>query len=108
MLLSLSALLTDIKPRLVPFIDDGASAAVIYADAFYQPGETRHKAGHFPAEVNIKPGTRGPNGWGYVVRIGVYVMEILPQVLALVTGPGRLHKDGCRLNLSTTSPANGL
>ena len=24
----------------------------------YQPGETRHKTGHFPAEVNIKPGTR--------------------------------------------------
>ena len=55
---------------MVPFIDDGAPAAVIYADAFYQPGETRHKAGHFPAEVNIKPGTRGMNGWGYVVRIG--------------------------------------
>ena len=61
-LLSLRALLADIKPRVVPFIDDGAP------DAFYQPGETRHKAGHFPAEVNIKP--RGMNGWGYVVRIG--------------------------------------
>ena len=60
-LLSRRALLADIKPRVVPFIDDGA-------DAFYQPGETRHKAGHFPAEVNIKP--RGMNGWGYVVRIG--------------------------------------
>ena len=47
-LLSLRALLTNIKPRQAP-------AAVIYANAaaFY-----RHKAGHFPAEVNIKPGTR--------------------------------------------------
>ena len=55
---------------MVPFIDDGSPAAAIYADAFYQPGETRRKAGHFPAEVSIRPGTRGRNGWGYVVRLG--------------------------------------
>ena len=88
--------------------------AIIYADAFYKPGEVRHKAGHIPAEVAVKPGTRGQNGWGYVVRIGaevfydygvapaeflhvfaarkafIYVLEILAQVLALVTMGRRL------------------
>ena len=57
----------------MPFVDYGAPSEVIDADAFYQPGEVRHKAGHLPAEVNIKPGTRGRNGWGFVVRIGTQV-----------------------------------
>ncbi|CAE6933298.1 unnamed protein product [Symbiodinium sp. KB8] len=57
------------QPKIVPFIDDRALAAIIYADAFYKPGETRstvRPAGHIPAEVPIKPGTRGLNGWGYM------------------------------------------
>ena len=109
---SLRALLQDIQPKIVPYIDDGAPAAIIYADAFYQPGEVKHKAGHIPAEVGVKPGTRGRNGWGYVVRIGdvvlydaapaafletfaarkafIYVLEILAQVLALVAVNRRL------------------
>jgi len=72
-LTSLRALLATIQPKIIPFIDDGAPAAIIYADAFYKPGETRHKAGHIPATVNIRPGTKGMNGWGYVVRIGAHV-----------------------------------
>ena len=106
---ALKTLLTDIQPRVIPYIDDGEPQAIIYADAFYQPGETRYKAGHFPAEVPVKPGSKGSNGWGFVVRIGatvfydcgtapadfldlfasrrafIYVLEILAQVLALVT-----------------------
>ncbi|CAE7511741.1 unnamed protein product, partial [Symbiodinium sp. KB8] len=113
-LLSLRHLLANIQPKVVPYVDDGMPQAIIYADAFYKPGEVRHKAGHIPAEVAVKPGTRGQNGWGYVVRIGgdvyydygvapaeflhvfaarkafIYVLEILAQVLALVTM-------GCRL-----------
>ena len=108
-LMALEALLADIQPRVIPYIDDGEPQAIIYADAFYQPGETRYKAGHFPAEVPAKPGSKGSNGWGFVVRIGatvfydcgtapadfldlfasrrafIYVLEILAQVLALVT-----------------------
>ena len=108
-LMALKALLADIQPRVIPYIDDGEPQAIIYADAFYQPGETRYKAGHFPAEVPVKPGSKGSNGWGFVVRIGatvfydcgtapadfldlfasrrtfIYVLEILAQVLALVT-----------------------
>ena len=106
---ALKALLADIQPRVIPYIDDGEPQAIIYADAFYQPGETRYKAGHFPAEVPVKPGSKGSSGWGFVVRIGatvfydcgtapadfldlfasrrafIYVLEILAQVLALVT-----------------------
>ena len=72
----------------------------------------RHKAGHFPAEVSVKP--LGRNGWGYVFRIReslirlrhgarglprlllgeeslhLYVLEILAQVLVLVTLARRL------------------
>ena len=108
-LMALKALLADIQPRVIPYIDDDEPQAIIYADAFYQPGETRYKAGHFPAEVPVKPGSKGSNGWGFVVRIGatvlydcgtapadfldlfasrrafIYVLEILAQVLALVT-----------------------
>ena len=108
-LMALEALLADIQPRVIPYIDDGEPQAIIYADAFYQPGETRYKAGHSPAEVPVKPGSKGSNGWGFVVRIGatvfydcgtapadfldlfasrrafIYVLEILAQVLALVT-----------------------
>ena len=40
---------------MVPYIDDGAPAALIYADAFYQPGEVRRKAGHIAAEVQVNP-----------------------------------------------------
>ena len=113
-LLSLRHLLANIQPKVVPYVDDGMPQAIIYADAFYKPGEVRHKAGHIPAEVAVKPGTRGQNGWGYVVRIGddvyydygvapadflhvfaarkafIYVLEILAQVLALVTMGRRL------------------
>ena len=35
---------------------------------FYQPGEVRHKAGRFPAEVPLKPATRGQNGWAVLCR----------------------------------------
>ncbi|CAE7923243.1 unnamed protein product [Symbiodinium sp. KB8] len=113
-LLSLRHLLANIQPKVVPYVDDGMPQAIIYADAFYKPGEVRHKAGHIPAEVAVKPGTRGQNGWGFVVRIGgdvyydygvapaeflhvfaarkafIYVLEILAQVLALVTMGRRL------------------
>ena len=58
-LMALKALLADIQPRVIPYIDDGEPQAIIYADAFYQPGETRYKAGHFPAEVPVKPGSKG-------------------------------------------------
>ncbi|OLP77088.1 EH domain-containing protein 1 [Symbiodinium microadriaticum] len=47
--------LSTIQPKMVPYIDDGAPAALIYADAFYQPGEVRRKAGHIAAEVQVNP-----------------------------------------------------
>ena len=103
---------------MVPFVDDGAPQAILYADAFYQPGETRHKGGHIPAEVAIRSGSRGSNGWALVFfrayrrrgllrpRLGpgelpgpglfasrrafIYVLEIIAQVLALVTMARRL------------------
>ena len=59
-LMALEALLANIQPRVIPYIDDGEPQAIIYADAFYQPGETRYKAGHFPAEVPVNPDRKDP------------------------------------------------
>ena len=98
----------------MPFVDDGAPQALIYADAFFQPGEVKHKAGFLPAGLPTPQGARGKNGWGYVVRIGgetfydfgqapasflaafgsrrafIYVLEIVAQVLALTALARRL------------------
>ena len=67
---ALRQLLRDIRPRFVPFVDDGSPQALIYADAFFQPGEVKHKAGFLPAGLPTPKGARGRNGWGYVVRVG--------------------------------------
>ena len=111
---ALRQLLRDIRPRFVPFVDDGSPQALIYADAFFQPGEVKHKAGFLPAGLPTPKGARGRNGWGYVVRVGaetyydygqapapflvefgsrrafIYVLEIVAQVLALTTLARRL------------------
>ena len=111
---ALRQLLRTIQPRFVPFVDDGAPQALIYADAFFQPGEVKHKAGFLPAGLPTPKGARGKNGWGYVVRIGgetfydfgqapasflaafgsrrafIYVLEIVAQVLALTALARRL------------------
>eukprot|EP00439_Symbiodinium_sp_Y106_P037797 s6516_g4.t1 len=62
---SLRALLAlaNIQPKVIPYIDDGAPAAIIYADAFYVPARRGQTQSHIPAEVNVRPGTRGRNGW---------------------------------------------
>ena len=81
--------------------DDGAPAALIYADAFYQPGEFGRP---LPGGGAGDAGHRGQNGWGYVVApdlilrqwhgpSGVprplhceegHVLEMLARMLALV------------------------
>ena len=55
--------LANIQPKVIPYIDDGAPAAIIYADAFYVPARRGQTQSHIPAEVNVRPGTRGRNGW---------------------------------------------
>ena len=80
--------------------------AVIYADAFFLEGETRHKAGAVPASARAPRAARASNGWGFVVRLGdrvffdhgvvdantvaafasrrafIYLLEIVAQVMA--------------------------
>ena len=55
-LMSLQSLLPTIQPKMVPYIDDEAPAALIDTPM----------AGHIP-------GTRGGHDWGYVVQIGAQV-----------------------------------
>ena len=75
--LTLRSLLANIQP----FIDDGMPSGIIYADAFYQPGELRHKAGHSARLFSAR-------------KAFIYVLEILALVAnggwrssMLATGP---------------------
>ena len=58
--------------NIQPFIDDGVLSGMIYADAFYQPGELRHKAGHSARLFSAR-------------KAFIYVLEIL-ALLAHLNG----------------------
>ena len=95
----------------------GPASCVIYADAFFLEGELRHKAGWVPTSATMAPSHRSANGWGYVVRVGdsvwydsgsvlawfirkfdtrrayIYMLEVLAQILAVVTLAEHLGED---------------
>ena len=106
-LLALEHILPTVKPRFIPFFPDDMDTAVLYADAFFLDGETRHKAGHVPTSANTGGVNRANNGWGFVLRLGgsvfydhgvvpswflqkfaarrafIYMLEIFAQMVAL-------------------------
>ena len=116
-LLATAALLQQVPPRLVPFTAPQAVNCVVYADAFFLEGELRHKAGWVPANAPMAHPHRSANGWGYVVRVGdiawydcgsvpawfvrkfdtrrahIYMLEVLAQILAVVTLADILGED---------------
>ena len=116
-LLATAALLQQVPPRLVPFTAPQAVNCVVYADAFFLEGELRHKAGWVPANAPMAHSHRSANGWGYVVRVGdtgwydsgsvpdwfvrkfdtrrayIYMLEVLAQILAVVTLADTLGED---------------
>ena len=108
-LLATAALLQQVPPRLVPFTAPQAVNCVVYADAFFLEGE--------PANAPMAHPHRSANGWGYVVRVGdiawydcgsvpawfvrkfdtrrayIYMLEVLAQILAVVTLADTLGED---------------
>ena len=61
----------DIQGKVVPtsYIDDDAPAALCSTHVrSISQARLRHKAGRFPAEVPLKPATRGQNGWAVLCR----------------------------------------
>ena len=104
-----TALLATRAPRHIPFTVPGAVSCVLYADAFFLEAKLRHKAGWVPANAPLARSRRACNGWGYVIRIGdtawydsgsipewfirkfdtsrayIYMLEVLAQILAVVT-----------------------
>ncbi|OLQ00255.1 hypothetical protein AK812_SmicGene17093 [Symbiodinium microadriaticum] len=87
---------------------------VLYADAFFLDGDLRKKPGHLAAGEAVPKAARWQNGWGYVLLLDghvfydygvirpehlapfaarkafIYVLEIVAQVLPLVTFARRL------------------
>ena len=114
-LLATRALLQQVPPRIIPFVAPRAVSCVIYA--FLLEGELRHKAGWVPANAPMDRSHRASNGWGYVVRVGdmtwydsgsipdcfirkfdthrayIYMLEVLAQILAVVTLSAYLPED---------------
>ena len=60
----------NMQPRRVPFGPPTTVQATIFADAFFQEGEERVKAGHVCNYAGRRANSRRRNGWGYVVHIG--------------------------------------
>ena len=100
--------LDHLRPKVILARPAPAVYAVIYADAFFLEGETRHKAGAVPATARASRAAPASNGWGFVVRLGdrvffdhgvvdartiaavashrafIYLLEIVAQVMAQV------------------------
>ena len=106
-LMALAATLPTVKPRFIPYRPQADDLAILYADAFFTAGETRHKAGHVPTPVRADPNARAGNGWGFVLhyrgrtwydygavspavlaslvsrRAFIYALEVVAQIIAL-------------------------
>ena len=107
---SLQTLLRDPSPRWIPFEPASQSSAVLYADAFFELGDTSFGLSDEPPESWFSTSFRRyRNGWGFVVRHSstirfahgcvphdvlamftsrrayIYCLEIMGQILAAVT-----------------------
>ena len=103
------------RPRLVPWPGRVKGPfPVLYADAFFLDGDLRKKPGHLAPGDAVPRQARWQNGWGYVLLLDghvfydygviepehlapfaarkafIYVLEIVAQVLPLVTFARRL------------------
>ncbi|CAE7420961.1 PUB3 [Symbiodinium microadriaticum] len=112
---ALRRLVASCRPRLVPWPGRVTGPfPVLYADAFFLDGDLRKKPGHLAAGEAVPRAARWQNGWGYVLLLDghvfydygvvkpehlapfaarkafIYVLEIVAQVLPLVTFARRL------------------
>ncbi|CAE7450545.1 PUB3, partial [Symbiodinium sp. KB8] len=112
---ALRRLVASHRPRLVPWPGRvNGPFPVLYADAFFLDGDLRKKPGHLAAGDAVPRAARWQNGWGYVLLLDghvfydygvikqehlapfaarkafIYVLEIVAQVLPLVTFARRL------------------
>ena len=112
---ALRRLVASHRPRLVPWPGRVTGPfPVLYADAFFLDGDLRKKPGHLAAGEAVPKAARWQNGWGYVLLLDghvfydfgvirpehlalfaarkafIYVLEIVAQVLPLVTFARRL------------------
>ena len=103
-------LLGDCKPKWFPFASDAIGHSVVYADAFFQLGDSKFGlSDEPPAAWHSRSSCMYRNGWGFVVRTSagvrfgsgsvppevlsffasrkayIYVLEIIAQIVAAIT-----------------------
>ena len=71
---ALLVLLTTMRPRFVPFEEQGITASV-YTDAFFELGDLKLKPADpsVPESWSRDTALHSPNGWGFIVRIGTTI-----------------------------------
>ena len=90
--------------RFIPFTAARPATGVLYADAFFLEGEKLHNTGWVP-NAQMTRSQRAANGWGLATspvrfackfdtaRAYIYMLEVLAQILAVVTLADYLGKD---------------